>query len=133
MQILHRAASFFISFLCQIYGGAGKPYKIHNPRWNATCILSSRPKTSGRKGDCGIEPANDRDGESKTAEVHPHASPWNGSGHDEIARRAYQLWKQRGSPHDSAEQDWFEAAEQLRAKTNSQNALTQSESGSVQH
>jgi hypothetical protein len=76
----------------------------------------------------------DGDGELKTAseEVQSHDSSPDGSGHDEIARRAYELWKQRGCPHDSAEQDWFEAAEQLRAKTNSHNALTQRESGSVQ-
>ena len=53
--------------------------------------------------------------------------------HAEIAERANQLWRSRGCPDGSAQQDWFEAEEQLRARRNSQNTLkAQSQSGSVQ-
>ena len=52
---------------------------------------------------------------------------------DEIAETAYHLWRQRGCPEGSAEQDWFEALEQLRKQTNSAAARSASpESGSIQ-
>jgi hypothetical protein len=35
-------------------------------------------------------------------------------GHDEIAALAYKLWQSRGSPEGSAEEDWANAAQQLR-------------------
>jgi len=36
-------------------------------------------------------------------------------GEEAIARLAYQLWLERGSPEGSAEDDWFRAEEALRA------------------
>ena len=42
------------------------------------------------------------------------ASP--GIAHDEIARRAYELWEERGRPLGSPEEDWNRAMEQLRAR-----------------
>ena len=33
----------------------------------------------------------------------------------EIARRAYQLWEQRGCPAGSPESDWYQAEAELRA------------------
>jgi hypothetical protein len=36
-------------------------------------------------------------------------------GEEAIARLAYQLWLERGSPDGSAEDDWFRAEEALRA------------------
>jgi hypothetical protein len=88
---------------------------------------------------------SDHDGRSKTAsavdaayypEQHEVAladsSPAEAD-HDKIALRAHELWLKRGCPEGSAEQDWFEAAEQLRAMTNSQNIRSRSKSGSVQH
>jgi hypothetical protein len=35
--------------------------------------------------------------------------------HDEIARRAYELFLQRGGQHGSHEQDWLRAESELRA------------------
>jgi hypothetical protein len=37
-------------------------------------------------------------------------------GHDDIARLAQELWQARGCPQGSPEQDWFQAAHQLRAR-----------------
>jgi hypothetical protein len=37
-------------------------------------------------------------------------------GHAEIASRAYELWQERGCPDGSAEEDWYRAAEELRAR-----------------
>lgn len=34
---------------------------------------------------------------------------------EEIARKAYALWEERGRPFGSAEEDWFKAKEQLSA------------------
>jgi hypothetical protein len=81
---------------------------------------------------------SDRDGKSKTAsavdvEHYPEQDEVDiDDAHDEIALRAYDLWRQRGCPEGSSEQDWFEAAEQVRAKANSRNARVHADSGSVQ-
>jgi len=37
-------------------------------------------------------------------------------GHDDIAALAHELWKSRGCPAGSPEEDWFHAAEQLRSR-----------------
>ncbi len=37
-------------------------------------------------------------------------------GHAEIAALAYELWQARGCPEGSPEQDWHEAAKELRAR-----------------
>jgi hypothetical protein len=34
---------------------------------------------------------------------------------EEIARKAYALWEERGRPFGSAEEDWFRAKEQLNS------------------
>ena len=38
-----------------------------------------------------------------------------GPSHEEIARRAYQLWEERGKPHGSPEEDWHLAKYELQA------------------
>lgn len=53
-------------------------------------------------------------------EAHEHAAAGHALatfGHDDIAALAYELWKARGCPDGSAEEDWFHAAEQLRSRT----------------
>ena len=37
-------------------------------------------------------------------------------GHNDIAELAYALWHARGCPQGSPEQDWFQAAHELRAR-----------------
>jgi hypothetical protein len=37
-------------------------------------------------------------------------------GHNEIAELAHALWQARGCPQGSPEQDWFQAAHELRAR-----------------
>ena len=37
-------------------------------------------------------------------------------GHDDIAALAYELWKARGCPDGSSQEDWFRAAEELRSR-----------------
>ena len=37
-------------------------------------------------------------------------------GHEDIAALAHQLWLARGCPKGSPEQDWFRAAQELRAR-----------------
>lgn len=36
-------------------------------------------------------------------------------GHEDIATLAYELWRARGCPEGSPDEDWFHAAEQLRS------------------
>jgi hypothetical protein len=38
-------------------------------------------------------------------------------GHKDIAARAEALWQARGCPEGSPEEDWFQAAQELRART----------------
>jgi hypothetical protein len=38
-------------------------------------------------------------------------------GHNDIAALAYELWQARGCPEGSPEEDWFQAAETLRARS----------------
>lgn len=37
-------------------------------------------------------------------------------GHEDIATLAYELWERRGRPFGSPDEDWFQAARQLRAR-----------------
>jgi hypothetical protein len=38
-------------------------------------------------------------------------------GHDEIAALAHELWKARGCPEGSPQEDWFRAAQELRSRS----------------
>jgi hypothetical protein len=55
-------------------------------------------------------------------EAHQHTQTTAGNhgihafGHQEIAALAYELWKARGCPEGSSEEDWFHAAEELRSR-----------------
>lgn len=40
-------------------------------------------------------------------------------GHEDIAALAFQLWQARGCPDGSPEEDWFQAAHQLRDRKES--------------
>lgn len=37
-------------------------------------------------------------------------------GHEDVATLAYALWQARGCPEGSPEEDWFRAAQELRAR-----------------
>jgi hypothetical protein len=41
-------------------------------------------------------------------------APLHTFGHEEIARRAYQLWEERGHADGAADEDWFQAVRELR-------------------
>lgn len=51
---------------------------------------------------------------SKLESLHEGPAESSGLSREEIARRAYQLWEERGSPHGSPEEDWYRAEHQLR-------------------
>ena len=70
----------------------------------------------------------DQDGKSKTASAvdqdhypeqhevenqHEEAEPF--LTHDQVSARARELWKARGFPHGSPEEDWLRAEEELRS------------------
>jgi hypothetical protein len=38
-------------------------------------------------------------------------------GHEEIAARARELWRERGCPEGSPDEDWFQAVKELRSRT----------------
>ncbi|MBI3181571.1 MAG: DUF2934 domain-containing protein [Myxococcales bacterium] len=43
----------------------------------------------------------------------PYARPEEGPTHEEIARRAYELWQARGRTHGRQEEDWLQAEREL--------------------
>ncbi|HEY3742490.1 MAG TPA: DUF2934 domain-containing protein, partial [Bryobacteraceae bacterium] len=50
-------------------------------------------------------------------EHHPtHAHGIATFGHAQIAELAYELWESKGRPDGTADEDWYEAARQLRAR-----------------
>jgi hypothetical protein len=55
------------------------------------------------------------DGHHPQAGGHVHAE----FGHAEIAARAFELWKARGCPSGSPQEDWFHAVEELKSRSGS--------------
>lgn len=55
-----------------------------------------------------------------------------GPDRERIMQRAHELWKQRGCPEGSAEEDWLQAEKEVTAAEDSQKAKAPTESGSVQ-
>jgi hypothetical protein len=50
----------------------------------------------------------------------------SGISHDEIARRAYEIWQSRGCPPGDGTEDWQAAREELLASRVGRNGSTQS-------
>ncbi|HTW66487.1 MAG TPA: DUF2934 domain-containing protein [Bryobacteraceae bacterium] len=89
----------------------------------------------------------DRDGKSKTASAvdakhYPeqnevpahHPLVPEHPDHEEIARRAYELWCERGCLHGNPQEDWYRAERELLADVGSPRAADKrhASSGSVQ-
>jgi hypothetical protein len=92
----------------------------------------------------------DHDGKSKTASAvdqnsypemnetpnHPvgHAKVERAPTHAEIAKRAYEIWLEQGSPDNVAERNWIEAQQQLQSGGDTENLLhnLHEKAGSVQ-
>lgn len=53
---------------------------------------------------------------SQMHEVQPTKHGVTTFGHDEIAARAYAIWRANGCPEGSSQIDWFRAAEELRSR-----------------
>jgi hypothetical protein len=52
---------------------------------------------------------------SRIAHEHTTTGARHSFGHDQIAARAHAIWEANGRPEGTADQDWFRAAEELRA------------------
>jgi hypothetical protein len=50
----------------------------------------------------------------KAEQLSKRSTDHAGPAHEEIARRAHQLWEERGKPHGSDEEDWLRAEHELR-------------------
>jgi hypothetical protein len=89
----------------------------------------------------------DRDGKSKTASAadakhypeqnevaEEHSLVSESPDVEQIRVRAYELWRQRGCPDGSSDEDWHQAERELLATTGTERALDklQEGSGSVQ-
>jgi hypothetical protein len=72
--------------------------------------------TSDHDGKSKTASAFDQDHDPEQQEVeNPKLEPELPSFHHYVARRAYDLWNERGRPEGSAEQDWLQAELELRA------------------
>ncbi len=74
------------------------------------------------KGDHLSGTEHTRQAEEHTNGAHAQtesAAERNRFSHDDIAALAHQLWQARGCPEGSPDEDWFHAAEQLRAGSSS--------------
>lgn len=89
------------------------------------------------------KPQTDRDGKSKTSSAvdarhYPEQHEVDQEGLfpsiEQIARRAHQLWVKKGCPEGSAEQDWLQAEQELKARNSSEpsSQSVRQGSGSVQ-
>ena len=78
---------------------------------------SGRAKGTQEAGVAVQEPpsrgAVERPGEARQVEQVPAPT------HEQIAKRAQEIWKQRGRPHGQDKEHWFEAEEQLRQEMSS--------------
>jgi len=56
-----------------------------------------------------------------TGQTHQHVNEHGFAifGHDDIAAVAHQLWQARGCPEGSPDEDWFQAAQELRDRKES--------------
>ncbi len=52
------------------------------------------------------------DAHGRTSDIHDGVVPF---GHKEIAERAHEIWQSKGCPEGSAEEDWLQAAAELRS------------------
>ncbi len=79
-----------------------------------------KKRSSSRKKTAAVAPSTPEMEQPKAiAEAKPPMSAHHGNGGpdaEEIRRRAYQLWEQRGGTHGSHEEDWFRAEQELRNK-----------------
>jgi hypothetical protein len=91
--------------------------ELHNVPAHAHTVAEQHGKQDHLSG-----PELSRQALEESQDTHRHAqSPTIGHGvttfgHDDIAALAYQLWRARGCPEGSPEEDWFHAAEQLRSR-----------------
>jgi hypothetical protein len=90
---------------------------------------------------------SDHDGKSKTASAvdqknYPEQHEVENQGwetgalptHEQIKQRAHEIWMERGRPEGTAEEDWRQAEEELRAGIQSRHVIesTKDRGGSVQ-
>ncbi|MBX5481442.1 MAG: DUF2934 domain-containing protein [Myxococcaceae bacterium] len=69
----------------------------------------TQPNTPERK----TTPRQRREENAATPSQPEPAEP-QGPTHEQIARRAYELWLQHGQQHGRAEEDWFQAERDLK-------------------
>lgn len=82
-----------------------------------------KKRTTSRKKTADVAPSTP-EMEQPTAETasgakQPPATAHSAQGAadaEEIRRRAYQLWEQRGGTHGSHEDDWYRAEAEIRNK-----------------
>jgi DUF2934 family protein len=81
-----------------------KPAQAEAEKATATQTPKNTVVEAKAVGPVPNQPASD--------ETRPNRSP----SHEEISRRAYELWAQRGGVGGNAQEDWLRAEQELRAR-----------------
>ncbi len=101
----------------------GSHYENHQRAAELQDLGAHAHRTAEQQGKqdhlTGHEQSRQAEEHSPAAHEHTQAGSHGISsfGHNDIAALAHALWQARGCPDGSPEQDWFQAAEQLRARS----------------
>ena len=71
-------------------------------------------KTAAKKTPANADPvSSNHHGTPENHSAHSNQPPVS---HDEVARLAHRLWKERGHHHGQHEEDWYRAEQELRGE-----------------
>jgi hypothetical protein len=90
--------------------------ELHDVAAHAHRVAEQHGKSEHLSGSEHSRLAEER---SQNARADSSTPERNAFGHDDIVALAHKLWLERGCPEGSPDEDWFRAAEQLRAKLSS--------------
>lgn len=110
---------------CGRYFNTASELRQHETECRAAKVATSEGARELREQDS--VPHQPNDAESKEVPFQHGTKPPQEASHEltggrtpsdeEISRRAYECWHERGCPHGSPEVDWHRAVEELRSQT----------------
>jgi hypothetical protein len=91
----------------ELHDGAAHAHRVAGQQGNADHL------TAHEQSRHALEHSPDQHQHAQAATGHGVAA----FGHADIAALAYELWEARGRPSGSSQEDWFQAAEELRSRS----------------
>ena len=89
--------------------GAAPKKRTAKPKTNANGPVAAANEVSTTAARTNLTAIN----EPKSERTNTFATPTA----EEIRRRAYELWEQRGCEHGKAEDDWYRAEDEVRTQS----------------